>query len=32
MAMLALGAIIAVTGLAMLSLNPSVRRCRIGHF
>ncbi len=31
-AMLALGAIIVLTGLAMLSLNPSVRRRRIGHF
>jgi hypothetical protein len=30
--MLALGAIIVLTGLAMLSLNPSVRRRRIGHF
>lgn len=32
MAMLALGAIIVLTGLATLSLNPSVRRRRIGHF
>ena len=31
-AMLALGAIIVLTGLAMLSLNPSVGRRRIGHF
>jgi hypothetical protein len=31
-AMLALGAIIVLTGLAMLSLNPAVRRRRIGHF
>jgi hypothetical protein len=31
-AILVLGAIIVLTGLAMLSLNPSVRRRRIGHF